>query len=150
MSENDLLQQAIEQFWDTVPPVWGRVRGNVRANAIQDFNLTLIQFHILRHIRCGKHTVAELAEQQQISRPAVSQAVDLLVEKGLVSRRQNTRDRRYVQIDLTESGSSLLGAVFSKNRRWMVEKMAALSPQELETVIQAMSILKNTFDPTED
>ena len=146
MTSNDLLKNAIEHFWDTIPPVWGRVRGNVRSNAIQDFNLTLIQFHILRHIRKGSNTVGELAERQQVSRPAISRAVDMLVEKGLVYRRENTNDRRFVQLDLTESGNNLLDAVFGKNRLWMADKMAALNPDELDIIIKAMAILKNTFD----
>lgn len=148
MASNDLLQQTIERFWDTVPPVWGRVRGNARCNAIQDFNLTLIQFHILRHIRRGIHSMGELAEKQQISRPAVSQAVEILVEKGLVVRQQDAQDRRYVQLELTENGTNLLEAVFRKNRRWMAEKMASLKQDELETIIAAMEILKRTFDPS--
>ena len=147
MTSNDLLQRTIECFWDTVPPVWGRVRGNARCNAIQDFNLTLIQFHILRHIRHGIHSVGELAEKQQISRPAISQAVETLVEKGLVIRLPDTQDRRYVRLDLTESATRLLEAVFSKNRKWMAEKMASLEESELQTIIAALEILKRTFDP---
>ncbi|MGV8025521.1 MAG: MarR family winged helix-turn-helix transcriptional regulator [Anaerolineaceae bacterium] len=150
MTDNDLLQQTIEQFWDTIPPVWGYVRGNARSNAIQDFNLTLIQFHILRHIRHGFHSVGELADKQQISRPAVSQAVEILVEKELVARQQDTRDRRYVQLALTENGNSLLNAVFSKNRHWMAKKMSSLEQDELKTIMAAMRILKNTFDSSLD
>jgi DNA-binding MarR family transcriptional regulator len=150
MSENDLLQLAIERFWDTVPPVWGRVRGNARSHAVQDHGLSLIQFHILRHIRKGAHSASEIAELLQISRPAISQALEQLVEKGLVTRRQDTGDRRFVQLDLTDSGGSLLNSVFGKSRRWMAEKMCDLHPDDLETLIRAMSILKKTFDSPEE
>jgi DNA-binding MarR family transcriptional regulator len=145
MAENPLRQQAIEQFWDCVPPVWGFIRGNVRSNAVQESNLTIEQFHILRHIRKGFHSVGELAEQLQISRPAISQAIDLLVEKGLVTRQQDTQDRRFVQLGLTENGNNLLNHIFSKNRAWMAEKMASLSSEELETLIKGLSILKRSF-----
>jgi DNA-binding MarR family transcriptional regulator len=150
MAADELLQRAIERIWDTVPPVWGRVRGNARANAITDYSLTLVQFHILRHIRKGAHTVSELAERQQISRPAISHAVDQLVEKDLVTRQDDPHDRRYVQLNLTENGSQLLSSVFGKNRQWMAAKMAGLSPEELEILIRALSILKDTFDTVED
>jgi DNA-binding MarR family transcriptional regulator len=150
MKETDELQETIEKFWETIPPVWGFVRGNARSNAVKDFNVTLIQFHILRHIRAGAHSVAELAERQQISRPAVSQAVDLLVEKGLVTRSQGLKDRRYVQVDLTGKGNEMLTDVFSKSRHWMAEKMAALTPDELQTITQALAILKTTFLPSRD
>jgi DNA-binding MarR family transcriptional regulator len=149
MATNELLQSAIDRFWDTVPPVWGRVRENARSNAICDFRISLIQFHILRHIRHGAHSVSDLADRLQISRPAISQAVDTLVEKELVTRRQNKGDRRFVQLELTESGNHLINTIFSQNRLWMGEKMSALSPNELETIICAMTILKSTFDAPE-
>ncbi|NMB60867.1 MAG: winged helix-turn-helix transcriptional regulator [Chloroflexi bacterium] len=141
----DLLHNTIEKFWDTIPSVWGYVRGNVRANAIKDFSLTLIQFHILRHVCHGIDSVGELAEKQQISRPAISQAVDLLVEKGLVERRRAKDDRRYVHIDLTEAGSELLNSVFKKNRLWMAEQMAGLDEHQLQTIINALDVMKDTF-----
>jgi DNA-binding MarR family transcriptional regulator len=148
MTTESLLQHTIERFWDTVPPVWGHVRGNARTTAVQDFKITLEQFHILRHIRRGAHSAADLAQRQLISRPAITQAVDLLVEKGLVTRQQDRQDRRYIQLELTKSGNALLDSVFTKNRRWMAGKMATLSPTELKTILHALDILKTTFDPT--
>ena len=145
MDKETLLWLAIEKFWDSVPSVWGKVRNNIRGNAITDLNVTLIQFHILRHIRNGAHTVAELAERQQISRPAVSQALDLLVEKELVTRTTDQQDRRYVHLALTESGDRMLTTVFSKSRHWMADSMQDLSEEELQTIIKAMDILNHTF-----
>ena len=145
MNDLDLLQQTIEQFWDAIPPVWGHVRSQARAYAVQDFGVSLIQFEILRHIRRGAHSVAELAERQQISRPAVSQAVDSLVEEGLVSRSQDPQDRRFVDLELTERGRALINAIFTKNRQWMMEKMKELRPDEMETIIRALGILKETL-----
>jgi DNA-binding MarR family transcriptional regulator len=150
MESSELLECTIERFWDTVPPVWGRVRGKARSLATHDFSITLVQFHILRHIRKGVRTVCELAERQQISRPAVSQAVEVLVEKGLVTRKQDALDRRYVQLDLTDSGNSLLDSVFSKNHAWMAEKMKGLNSEELQSILIAMDVLKKTFDLAED
>lgn len=146
MTSEKLLQKTVDQFWDTIPPVWGRVRGVARANATQVFNLTLIQFHILRHIHKGAHSVVELADRQQISRPAISKAVETLVEKGLVSRITDETDRRYVRLELTESGDHLLADLFVRNRQWMVKKMEMLSDDELEKIIDTMNILKKTFD----
>jgi DNA-binding MarR family transcriptional regulator len=150
MINDDLLQCAMERFWDTVPPVWGRVRGNARSSAIHKFKINLVQFHILRHIRKGAHSASELAEQLQTSRPAISQAVEVLVKKGLVTRREDPTDRRFTQLSLTDSGSDLLTYVFGESRQWMAEKMTALSPSDLETIIHAMDILKKTFDNPEE
>lgn len=147
MDEKKQLQDTIEKFWESVPPVWGKVRHHTREYATQGFKVTLIQFHILRHIKKGLHTVAELAEWQQISRPAVSQAVALLVEKSLVTRTQDKHDRRYVYLALTEEGDAMLTDVFSESRQWMAEKMSGLSNEELQSVTTALDILMNTFLP---
>jgi DNA-binding MarR family transcriptional regulator len=94
--------------------------------------------------------VGELAEEQQISRPAVSQIVQILVEKGLVIRQTDAHDRRYVHLEITQSAAELLEAVYGKNRRWMAEKMASLNEEQLKTIQAAMEMLKKTFDPAAD
>jgi DNA-binding MarR family transcriptional regulator len=145
-----LVTKVIDKFWETIPPVWGRIRGNVRGIAMENYNLTVEQFHILRHIYKGSHSASEIADAQQISRSAISQALDLLVEKKLVTRCEQAADRRYVQLELTESGNAMIKAIFKNNRAWMTERMSELNPEELNNVLNAMEILKKTFDPLVD
>jgi DNA-binding MarR family transcriptional regulator len=100
------------------------------------------QFHILRHVRRGTGSISELATAKNISRPAISQAVEVLVKKGLLTRVQSSQDRRFVELTLTESGNNLLDSVFQDTREWMKERMSTLSTDELETVSKAMTALK--------
>ena len=145
----EVIQSTIERFWETIPPVWNRIRGNVRGIASEQYEMSVEQFHILRHIRKGLSSVSELAEVRQISRPAISQAVDGLVERGLISRHQDEVDRRYVNLALTASGDALLNVIFRQNRAWMAEKMAGLSADQLDAVCRGLEILKAAFDPAE-
>ncbi len=140
-----LIPSAIEAFWSTNPPVWNRVKGNVRAIAVEHYDISVEQFHILRHIRRGLTSVSELAEVKQISRSAVSQAVDILVGRGLVCRRQNPLDRRNIPLELTESGNTLLDTIREKNRAWMKGRMASITEQDLNALTYAMEILARTF-----
>ena len=145
-----LIPAAIEAFWSTVPPVWNRVKGNVRAIAVEHYDISVEQFHILRHIRRGLTSVSELAEVKQISRSAVSQAVDILVARGLICRLQNALDRRNIPLELTESGNALLDTIWEKNRAWMKSRMISLTEQDLNTLTSAMEILSRTFaEPVE-
>ncbi len=141
-----LINDAIDRFWETVPPVWCKIRGNVRGIAMEYFNLTVEQFQILRLIRKGCHSVSDLAAVQQISRSAISQAMDALVGKGLVTRREQTKDRRYVNLELTELGNNLLNAFYEIYRTWMLEKMNLLSGEEITLLRQGMEILRKAFD----
>jgi DNA-binding MarR family transcriptional regulator len=140
-----LIPAAIEAFWSTVPPVWNRVKGNVRAIAVEHYDISVEQFHILRHIRRGLTSVSELAEVKQISRSAISQAVEILVARGLIYRRQNALDRRNIPLELTESGNALLDTIWEKNRAWMKSRMISLNEQDLNTLTRAMEILSRTF-----
>ena len=143
------LQLAIDRFWETIPPTWNRIRGHIRAIAAEKYNITVEQFHILRHVRKGIQSVSDLAEVKQISRPAISQAVELLVEKGLITRQQSTTDRRFVRLELTEDGHKLLNAIFNENRAWMIEKLNSLRPDEIDCLLSGMDVLKETFEDTE-
>src|SRR5512143_1064364 len=129
-----LYDFTIDRFWETVPPLWNFVRSHIRATATTKFDITVEQFHVLRHVRRGIASMSELATAKNISRPAISQAVDLLVNKGLLTRVQSTQDRRYVELALTDEGNALLDTVFKETRGWMKQRMHALTAQELETV----------------
>ena len=143
------LQEAVDSLLETLPPVWDRIRSNLRAAATRQFGISLEQFHVLRHIRRGYRSVAELAEKKGISRSAVSQAVEALAVKGLVTRTQENGDRRCVRLELTALASEALDANFEKNRNWMKGTMAALDQEELGIVLAAMEILRTTFAPEE-
>ena len=101
---------------------------------------------MLRHVRRGIGSVSDLATAKRISRPAISQAVDVLVKKGLLTRVQSTQDRRYVELALTKEGNELLDAVFKENRSWMKERMSILTRDELETIAKAMESLKKVLE----
>ena len=60
-STEQLIPAAIEAFWGTIPPVWNRIKGNVRSIAVENYDISVEQFHILRHIRKGLTSVSELA-----------------------------------------------------------------------------------------
>jgi DNA-binding MarR family transcriptional regulator len=139
------IEQAVESFWDAYPPFWRRVRRHIRGVAVSQFNITVEQFHMLRHIRRGLASVSELAEEQNSSRPAISQAVDVLVSRDLVTRTQDTHDRRHIRLDLTPAGNILLDAIFNDTRKWMKEIFAELSEEELHTLIDTMVIFKKVL-----
>jgi DNA-binding MarR family transcriptional regulator len=149
-TSEDLIQQTIDRFWATIPPVWHRVRGNLRATAAENFGITVEQFHILRHIRKGFKSTSELAEVKQISRSAISQSVDVLVENGLISRCQSMQDRRYVQLELTPNGNELLNAILQKNRAWMTEKLSGLGQDNLRAMMEGMEVLGKAFDESNE
>lgn len=145
-SSERLRDQTIDRFWETVPPVWNFVRTHLRGTATGKFDITVEQFHVLRFVRRGPNSMSELATAKNISRPAISQAVDVLVKKGLLTRVQSATDRRVVELYLTDEGNALLDTVFKENREWMKERMGTLTNEELELICEAMVTLKKILE----
>jgi len=75
------------------------------------YNLTQQQFNILRILR-GQYpnpaTVNLLKERMLDKMSDASRIVDRLVQKGLVSRCTNSKDRRAVDIRISETGLDIL------------------------------------------
>ena len=141
-SSEQILEKAIDRFWETVPPLWNMVRSHIRTTATAKFDITVEQFHVLRYVRRGPNSMSELAVAKNISRPAISQAVDVLVKKGLLTRLPSSTDRRVIELALTDAGNALLDTVFQENREWMKERMSRLTADELATIGRAMEALK--------
>jgi DNA-binding MarR family transcriptional regulator len=141
------LQTAVDAVLDALPPVWDRIRSNLRAAATNRFGITLDQFHTLRHIRKGYGSASELAEKRQVSKAAISQSVDTLARKGLVTRRQEGGDRRCVILELTPYAREVLDANYEDNRAWVAERMASLTVAQLGELGRAMATLKGVFAP---
>ena len=143
--QNEYLNQAADRFWETVPTVWDQVRENLRGTATSRLDITIGQFHILRFIRRGKNTVCQLAEARQISRSAVSQSVELLVQKGYIARQKRSGDRRYEKLELTEKGSELLNLAYNENHKWIMNQLSNLAPDELDSMLLGLESLRKAF-----
>lgn len=141
-SRQDLV---IDRFWESVPPLWNSVRAHLRGTASGSFDISVEQFHVLRFVRRGM-SMGELAAAKHISRPAISQAVDALVKKGLLARARSLKDRRCVELTLTAQGAALLDSVFMETRQWMKGRLGALSASELEVILRAFELLKKMLD----
>jgi DNA-binding MarR family transcriptional regulator len=57
------------------------------------------------------HTVRELSSGLQISKPAITRALDRLCEDGLLRRKTDDKDRRSVLIQRTVKGSVFLSEI---------------------------------------
>jgi DNA-binding MarR family transcriptional regulator len=136
------LRQAVDAFWETWPPLWRMIQAHIRTVAVEQFNISVEQFHILRHIRKGRNSVSALAEAKDISRPAISQSVDLLVTRGLIARTTDVQDRRHIKLDLTADGNALMDAIFGNTRLWMMELFAPMSVDEIQALTSSMDSLK--------
>jgi DNA-binding MarR family transcriptional regulator len=91
--------------------LWRRVMaaGDVGAYSIfEELDLTLTQVKAICALSQKEMTVKELAERLGLSLPGASRAVDALVERELLHRREDDADRRMKRLGCTAAGREAL------------------------------------------
>lgn len=144
-NNDSLLSEVVELYWQVMPPFWHRVRAHLREVVESRFDISVEQYHILRHIAQGVNQVSDLAQRKQISLSAVSQAVEVLVLKDLITRTVNPLDRRMQNLALTEKGEELVGCVNQDTQSWMREALKTLNHSEVEALILGMRALQKVI-----
>lgn len=90
--------------------------------------------------------VRELAEREGVSAPAMTAYVDRLEAAGLVARRRSERDRRRVELALTDEGARVLRSARSRRTAWLAARLRRLDPDQLEAVEAALPALRRLIE----
>lgn len=109
--------------------------------------VTMAQCHAIVEIgRAGSISLAELAGILNLDSSTMSRTVNNLVNNGYVLRELDPKDRRYVTIELTESGK----AVFKEIESGMEQKFSAILkriPEDKRAqVIESLELLLEAFE----
>ena len=84
-----------------IPPVMRNVAAELRRTGQMP---TPAHFSVLVLLHDQKANLSELAENQGVSLPTMSSTVSRLEERGWVTRKRCSDDRRVVWVELTPSG----------------------------------------------
>ncbi len=110
--------------------------------------LSLPQFRALVRVdRSPSASLSSVAEHLGASLPTASRIVGGLVDKGLMIRQSSRDDRRQISLALTDRGRSMLGQARQATQQCLQTEMSALNYKQRESVVEAMSILKELFGP---
>jgi DNA-binding MarR family transcriptional regulator len=103
--------------------------------------LTFAQLRILMAIEHGRDQVGKLARGTGIAQPAMSRTVDNLINMGYVQRATHPMDRRQILLSLTAKGLEATDRIRSKAAERYVAAIEALSPQDLQTLDEGITVL---------
>lgn len=102
------IEPGPELRFDQALAIWrGAIVESVRRDT-PDLSARQMAILLTVYLNAGPHTVRGLAAQLNISKPAVSRALDTLGGHGLVRRKRDEADRRNVLIQRTVKGSVYL------------------------------------------
>ena len=88
-----------------------------------------------------KLTMSEIASFMYISKQQATQVADKMIASGYIERVYDEKDRRIIQIMITEKGKRALWDGIERVREKMKDKMACLSMEDFEKVEGAIDTL---------
>ncbi len=80
----------------------------------------------------GKDTAADIVEIRMLSKSNVSQAVESLIRKSLLQRRQDTGDRRRIHLSLTPESAPITREIEAVREDFRRQIFRGFSEEEVE------------------
>jgi len=119
------------------------------AESIERTELGDSDFRVLEALlHKGPLPVNTIGPKVWLTPGSISVAVDRLVKKGLVSRKDHPRDRRVRQVELTAKGRTLIARGFREHAAAMETVVSVLSKNERLTLLRLLKKLGKHAAPT--
>ena len=111
---------------------------------IDELGLSFSQLKALQFLstaEAGEVSLKQLGDQLGLSLPAVSRAVDGLVQRGLVTRTEDVADRRMKRVRPTEAADQLVARLIDVRFAELGKFVETLSPRERKKLDEALAVL---------
>lgn len=135
MAETSELGHLLHRAFKSLRSSW--------TQELAPYDLTPHQWRCLRVLQHndGGVRAKDLADRLHIAPRSVTEVVDQLESKGIVTRGPDPTDRRAVRIELTPDGRELSDAVHALRRERSEEYFAALDEEERDELARLLSKL---------
>ncbi len=112
-----------------------KLHESMLKSVCEEYNLTLIEAKVISflHNNPGKDTAADIAELRMLQKSNVSQAVEILFQKSMISREQDKSDRRKIHLSLTPNSAPIVRSIDDLWEKFKKEIFMGISDEELES-----------------
>lgn len=121
---------------------------NMLKPICEEYQLTLIEANIISFLyyNPGKDTAKEIVEIRMLSKGNVSQAVEALIQKSLLKRYQDTRDRRKIHLLLQPETKVITQAMEIVHKKFLQTLFQEISPEEQILLFQLNQTMKKNAE----
>lgn len=142
---HSLVHILSEEILGVLPPSMRTIRHEMRTLAQSE--LTVAQFRVLTRLDHSAHTNKQLAEWMGISPASMCRTVNILTQKGFVSRTHAQADRREVVLVLTQQGKKKYESIKHSTQKILEKKLASLSKKNQQELLNGLKHLRSIFIP---
>lgn len=139
----DQVEELTQELLSILPLLTRIVAAEVRREAGDA--TTMPQFRVLAHLQSGPLTLSVLAKQRRVSLQAMSELVQVLVERGWIRRTPDQHDRRQQLLHLTDHGRQHYERAHAQTLKRLVPLMSALDKAERSAVQRALPALRRVL-----
>jgi len=113
-------------------------------------DLTPLHLGVMGMLSERGQTASELARKVAAPRSQMTPAVAKLVERGIVERQVDARDRRLVNLSLTAHGRVFLKEMHRKAEEHIRGKLSGLAPDDLRRLSDALATLREVVSRVQE
>lgn len=138
-------QEAYLQLWRT----YDRLR-EIEEKVFTQYGITAQQYNALRVLKSmkeGEMTISALGGRLVSRAPDMTRMLDKLADRGAVSRKRSSANRRIVEVSITPAGRELLKQLSSEVRRCGRDQLGHMTPSALK---QLVKLLREARRPHEE
>jgi DNA-binding MarR family transcriptional regulator len=147
MSKSPLSSAVLETAISDLTAAVGQLLRRLRSQA-NPSDLNLSQLSVLARLdQLGAMTTADLARAEAMKPQSMGTILASLEQEGLVQRQPHPTDGRQVLFALTDAGAEMRKKRGIAKREWLLAEMAKLDPDELQTVLAAIPLIKRLSEP---
>ncbi|MDX6701441.1 MAG: hypothetical protein QOF26_1667 [Baekduia sp.] len=138
VSPGELADELLSFLMTTMRSAQGEV-----FKLVEEHDLTMTQLKLLFVLEGTPHepTPSELARMIGLSAAAAGRAVDALVRRGIVSRRDDDQDRRVKRLALTADGRTMVGRISAARRQGLIALVEPLTTDQRDALSAALEPL---------
>lgn len=115
-----------------------------QAHGLSQIEITIVSF---LHNNPGVDTAGDIALIRMLPKGNVSQGVDALIRKGLLSRLTDREDRRRIHLKLTEAADDVIARIDEAKAAYQDMIFAGFSSEEVEAMARFNGrLMKNVMD----
>jgi MarR family transcriptional regulator, 2-MHQ and catechol-resistance regulon repressor len=122
-----------------------RLRVNMERDLLAQYSLSWTGFDLLHNVWIWEWMESrELAKSMGVTVATISSISNTLERKGLVARRVNPRDRRLVELGITDEGRQVMEDLFPKFNQGEIEMIKGLTEEEQTNLLKMLRhVIKN-------
>jgi len=142
-----LTKLSISEFADRLSEIMPALTREFARHQTEEFykmKVTMPQFVVMEILhRNDEIKMTDLARSMNVSTAAMTGIIDRLVRERYVIRSSDPKDRRIINVGLTEKGCKILKKIISLRKQMLIKVFGIISQKEREDYLNILSHIRD-------